>query len=165
MEIVGGNCLDAEGQFLANWFGENTGSKVNPPYSAMGFVKNGELKGVAIFNNHYENGNIEFHIYMPGCITRQTLKAVFNYVFNNLNCTIFTAKVNTKNKKFLRIVNKLNNKSFKCIIPDYYGPGEDAALHVFTRKWATKWIKIDAECAKSSESTRPESHGSRANAV
>ncbi len=150
MEVVGGNCFTAEGQFLAQWFADKVGQKVNPPYSAMGFVKKDVLEGVVIFNNHYENGNIELHIFTPKCFTRQALKAVFKYIFNELNCTIYTAKINTKNKKLLRIVNRLNNKSFKCIIPEYYGPGEDAALHVFTRKWAANWIEINAERTKSS---------------
>lgn len=145
MQFTGGNSNDETGQALGKWFSEQTKTEINAPYSAIGFVKDNKLSGVAIFND-YTGSSVEIHIFTPNCFTREAIKFVYNYIFNDLKCNIFIAKPHRKNKKLLRILNKLNKNSFTAIIPRYYGPSkdEDAILHVFTREWASNWIKIDA---------------------
>ena len=153
MEFVCGNSLDEIGQFLGKWYIDNAvEASLNPPYSAIGFVKSNELKGVATFTE-YTGSCIDLHIYMPGCLTRQSIKFILNYVFNDLNCCIYTAKPMRSNKKLLRILNKLDKDAYLTVIPRYYGrtKDKDAVLHVFTREWASKWIKLNAECSESTK--------------
>lgn len=70
--------------------------------------KNGQFKGAAGFDN-YSKDNIE--LFMAGNDPRWAskvfIKAVFNYVFNQLGCTRCTARVDADNATALNIDKKL----------------------------------------------------------
>ena len=152
MQYWTGTSEDKIGQSLGKSFVLNTGNPLVPPYSAIGFSKDGALNGIAIFTDYTES-SVELHLYAPDCMYRHTISFVLDYIFNTLKCNIFIVKPYRSNKKLLKIIGRIagNYKSYRCTIEQYYGPNsdEDAILHVFNREWAEKWIKISAESTKS----------------
>lgn len=143
MYFVGGDYNDENGQALAQWYTKTTGYPISLPYYAIGFVKN-NLKGVCIISN-YTGKACEMHIHAPGCFNRETVKHVYNYVFNTLDCNLFIATVRRDNKPLLKILSRLNNKAYLTTFKGYFGntKNDDAILYAFDRQWASKWIKLN----------------------
>lgn len=149
MHFVGGTSDELNGKYLGEWYTRISGYTISAPYYAIGFSKNksGELvkiDGYCIISN-YTGKACEMHIHAPGCFNRETIKHVYNYVFNVLGCNLFVALVKRDNKTLLKILSRLNNKAYTTTYKRYFGdtPKDDAIVFIFDRQWASKWIKIN----------------------
>lgn len=140
MNFASGNSDDDIGKWLGKFYEENTGRKLSGPYSAIGCHYNLELKGVFIFMD-YTGSNIEIHGYAPGHLSRQFIRKIANYVFNELECNVLRVKINKNNKKFRSVVMRIGFV-FDCVLDDYFALNEEAIIYKYRRSWAKKWIKL-----------------------
>lgn len=140
-----GNSNDDIGKSICAWYVSQGNKPVFGPFGAVGFLdSDGNLKGAAILLN-YNKSNIEVHLYAPKCFTRNSIRAVFNYVFNELKCTRLTAIPERKNKNLIKIMGRLGFV-YEYNLVKYYGKEKenDGVIFRMTSIEAKKWIKIDA---------------------
>lgn len=136
MRIITADSNSKLGPIIADWYNKKIKTNIAPPYSLIGVIDdNFDIKGAIFFDNYYENGNVDIHLYVPGCFTRKNIKFVNNYVFNELKCIRLTARVERKNKKLLKILPRLGYK-YEATLKCYFGPHKenDAIIYVLRDK-------------------------------
>ncbi len=143
MYIINGNSEDETGRAIGIWYAQQVNKPLYGPFGALGFLdKDGNMGGAAIFLN-YNSSNIELHVYGPGCMTRQVLKAIMNYVFSDLKCNRLTAIERRSNKQMLRILPRLGF-IYEAVLVSYFGPDkkDDGIVFRITPEQASKykWI-------------------------
>lgn len=137
MDIVTGR--DTE---VANWLSGQISQPIVPPYVCVGFIKNGQLAGAALFND-FNFSNIELTIYGPGCMTRQAIRFVFLYAFDLLKVNRVSARTRRSNAVMRKLLPRLGF-TYEGTARRYYGPerADDALLFTLfpdsARKWMTK---------------------------
>jgi RimJ/RimL family protein N-acetyltransferase len=149
MHLISGTHNDSIGQMVAGHFTHNTGYEVHAPFTAMGWVKDGQLIGQAIFVD-YTGSSIEIHIYGPGAMHIRSIRDAFKYVFVQLGCNRLTAKPYTTNKKVINLIERLGFV-YEGTLKEYYPPKEqpiDAYIYRLPRHIGLKWLNN----AKSPES-------------
>ena len=130
-----------EDQAVASWAGAVFGMTFTPPYSAMGFSKDGiGLHGAAIFNG-WNGSNIDITIVGPGCLTRGNIGVAYTYVFDQLRANRLTARSARNNKRMLRLLPRLGF-TWESVAKRYYGPEKrnDAIVFALFRENAEKWM-------------------------
>jgi RimJ/RimL family protein N-acetyltransferase len=128
---------------IADFVGRTLGITVHPPYSAIGFARNNELIGGAVFNE-FNGWNIEVTLVCP-MFSRGTIRALVKYAFIQAGCGRMTAKTRRSNKRTCQILPKIGFK-FEGIQARFFGPqtADDAILFRLDRDVAlTRWLKID----------------------
>lgn len=126
---------------VAKWAGEKLKIKILPPYSCIGWTRDGQsLCAAAVFNG-FNGSNIDVTIYGPGCLTKGTIRAVFHYVFEQLKVNRITAMTARSNKRLQKILPRLGFK-WEGISPMYYGPERrnDAIIYGLSKERAQKWL-------------------------
>lgn len=145
IHTVYGNYEDSIGMMLAGHFVKKTGYPITGPYLAMGWIQDGKLIGLAIFND-YTGSNMEIHIHGPGAMTRRSLREAYNFVFNINGCHRLTAKVYTHNQKLLQVLERIGFV-YEFTQEKYYkendGTITDAAVYKLTRENVPEWIKLN----------------------
>lgn len=145
MHVISGTHNDSVGMLIAGHFGRNSGVPVTGPFTAMAWIHNGEMKGQALFND-YTGANIEIHLHFPNGITRQHVRQVYDYVFNQSKCVRLTAKPYCTNEKLLQLLTRLGFV-YEYTQKDYYREGEqliDAVVYKLTKDNIPKWVKLNA---------------------
>lgn len=84
------------------------GYTFTPPFVSFIAVQDGEIKGVAIFNN-YEESNIELSIIVdtPKACNRPILRAIFSYPFEQLGLNRVTVRTRAKSKATRKLIRRL----------------------------------------------------------
>ena len=142
---VYGSYDDSIGQMIAGYFVRNTGYPITGPYTAVGWIKDSQLVGQAIFND-YTGANIEIHLHFPRGLTKSNIKDVYNYVFNSLKCERLTAKPYCTNKNLLQLLSRLGFV-YEYTQEKYYKEGDkiiDAVVYKLTKENIPKWVNINA---------------------
>ena len=144
MYAVASSNREELGLALGAWFAEHQQLPLTPPYTIIAWFKtptSEEPVAAAVFND-YTGSSIEFHFYGPRQINRTILSTVGDYVFNQLKCNIFIAKIPRKHKQLKQILPKIGFK-YLTVIPQYYGPDkqEDAIMYYYKRENMGKWVK------------------------
>lgn len=127
---------------VARWAGEAFGKHFTPPYTTLGFSRDGiNLHGAAIFNG-WNGSNIDVTVYGPGCITRTAIRAVYDYCFRQINANRVTARSARNNKTMLRLLPRLGF-TWESVAKRYYGQGKrnDAIVFALFREDAEKWMR------------------------
>lgn len=120
MRMASGTCEDKVGQAIGKWFCEQTEKDLSTSYSAIGyFDAHSNLVGCAIFVdfNHF---NIEVHFLGRKLLTKDKIKHIIHYVFNQLKCARLTIKITRSDKKIGKILEKIGF-SYEGTLKHYYG--------------------------------------------
>lgn len=145
MHTIYGGHTDSVGLMLAGYFTRNTGYPITGSFTAMGWVKDNQLVGQAIFND-FTGANIEIHLHAPNCVNRKTVRDVYNYVFNQIKCERLTAKPYCTNKKLLQLLYRLGFV-YEAIQEKYYRDGDqiiDAIVYKLTKDNIPDWVRFNA---------------------
>lgn len=137
MKIVVG-----QDDLVARWAGQQMKETFHAPFIAWGFTKDGvTLQGAAIFND-WNGSNIEITLYAPGCFTRSTVAAVYDYAFRQLKATRLSARTARSNKRMQRLLPRLGF-TWEGVAKRYYGPDkrQDAILYALFPENAQKWMR------------------------
>lgn len=107
-------------QTVAQWAGQRMDETFHPPFTAIGFSKDGQtLHGAAIFNG-WNRSNIDITICGPGCLSRYSIGTAYQYVFCQLNAARLTARTARRNKRMQKLLPRLGFK-FESVAQRYYG--------------------------------------------
>lgn len=144
IRTIYGKHTDSVGIMLGGYFTQNTGYPITGPFSAMGFVRQGDLLGQAIFND-YTGSNIEIHLFAPKCFTRPIITSVYKYVFDFMKCKRLTAKPSTRNENLYQLLERIGFE-YEFTQKDYYkdtdGAILDAIVYKLTRDKVPDWVKL-----------------------
>jgi hypothetical protein len=141
--FVCGTSKDSIGQHIAGHWSKSADRQVLPPYSAIGYIREGKMIGEAIFVD-YTGSNIEIHLQSQdkNCFNRRTIKYIYKYVFVQLGCNRLTARIKPDNKQLLSLLLRLGFEyEYRQI--DYFGPREtpeDALVYRLTKEKALRWM-------------------------
>ncbi len=94
-----------------------------PPYSFMGWEKDGEIVGAALFNC-FEGPDVHVGAVGSGW-TRGFLEAVGDYVYRQLRCLRMT--VTTESETIAGYAERLGGKR-EGVLRSHFGPGRDGIL-------------------------------------
>lgn len=131
-----------EDAFVAEWAGGHLGKPFDPPFTAIGFSKDGAtLSGAAVFNG-WNGSNIDVTIYGPGCLSRESIRAVYEYVFGQIGAQRLTARTKRSNKRMQRLLPRLGFVH-ECVARRWYGPerANDAIVAALFREAALRWLQ------------------------
>lgn len=146
MHEIYGDFTNSVGLLIASYFTRNTGYPITGPFSAMAWVnKDGDMLGQAIFTD-YTGANIDIHIYGPKCITRKTIRDVYNYVFKRCNCERLTAKLYCDNERLSRLLSRLGFV-YECTQEKYFYDKKrnlivDSLVYKLTKDNIPQWVNV-----------------------
>jgi RimJ/RimL family protein N-acetyltransferase len=143
MNLIYGSNTDSVGLMIAGFFHRETGHPVEPPYTAMGWLRGGKLVGQAIFHN-YTGPNVEIHFNGPKSLNRKSLNDIAEYVFKQIGCERLSARVYSTNDRISQIVQKIGFEYESTSIKYYRddkGNLVDAINYVIFKEDGLKWIK------------------------
>lgn len=131
--------LSGHDQIVADWVARKFGAFVRHPYVALGCLdKSGVLRGAFIITPTTDT-TAELHVY--GKTSNDTVRGMFQCVFNVLGVYRLEARVSKRNKITKKATPKFGF-AFEGVARDFYGPGEDALLFAM-RPHQCRWIKDD----------------------
>jgi RimJ/RimL family protein N-acetyltransferase len=97
---------------------------LHPPFTTIGIDEGGRIVGGWLFND-YNGHNVEISVALDRPLTRGMIRAVQNYVFEQLKCRRVTARCREKNEKSAKLIRRLGFHH-EGRQPFYYG--DDAAV-------------------------------------
>lgn len=103
---------------VALFVAAKTGTRIIPPWTAMGIEHKGEIIAGAVFN-HFEGADIHATVAGRGW-TKSFLADVGQYVFRQLQCERMT--VVTEQPHVVRIAQKLGGE-VEGLLRNHFGPG------------------------------------------
>lgn len=140
MKAYGTN-LTMQGQMLADKLTRETGTSFYGPYAVIGWIENGEITAIAAFDN-YTFANIDLHIWGPNKLTRQRIRDVLRYVFEQLECNRLTARIDSSNENLLQLI-KRTGFVYECTMTGMLGTAaapRDMHIYKITSAQASEWI-------------------------
>lgn len=106
------------------WAGERLGVPFVPPFTAIGFSRDGSaIHGAAIFNG-WNRSNLDITICGPRCLSRYAIGTAYRYAFRQLGANRLTARTARKNKGMQKLLPRLGFK-FESVAQRYYGTTRD----------------------------------------
>lgn len=142
MRVISGTWQDRIGNELAQWYINKTGLYFSTSFSAIGWVSDGELNSVAVFTD-YNGYNIELHYVGWRKLTKDKIRYISDYVFNQLKCIRLTVKVCKSDKYIVKYLLRLG-MSYEGTLKRYHGltPEFDALIYsILKEKMLDKWMK------------------------
>ena len=128
-------------EYVAQFVSQRIGVALCPPYTCMGFKKDGLLMGGVIFNG-WEARNVHVTVAGSGW-TRSFIKAVGEYVFGQMDCLRMT--VTTAQQEVAEYGQRLGGM-IEAEMEDYYGEGQTAMqVGVLRKNWPFA-IETGNEC-------------------
>ena len=104
-------------------------------YTTIGFVLDGSLIGGTVYHDYEPDwGVIQMSsaATSPRWLTRETLRAIFGFPFNELNCRNVVMRVSSLNTRMCSIAERFGFSKFS--LPDLRAEGEDDVIYLLSRK-------------------------------
>jgi hypothetical protein len=128
-------------EMVGAWVGEKIGTKIMPPYVAIGATSDGvDLCAGAVFND-YTGSNLEITLAADHGLTRGNIRAAMHYAFVQIGVVRLSAKTKRSNKIVQRMLPRMGFK-FEGVSARYFGPNksDDAMRFVLFSEDARKWL-------------------------
>ena len=126
---------------VAGWVSKKIGALISPPFVAIGVTRDGTaLCGGTVFH-HWNGHNLEITLASDGAITRGTLRAIYHYMFEQVDAGRVTARTRRSNKTMRDMLPRLGFQ-FEGVSRRYYGPNkaDDAFVFVLFPENARKFL-------------------------
>lgn len=139
--------LAGQKELVAKWVASRIRDMGQPPekdYEAIGIVKDGKLIGGVIYTLYIELTDGQHDIRFtasgePGWLTKASLRVIFGYPFNQLQCIRVSALCAKSNKRSRDLVERLGFVA-EGNIRHAFGMGRDGILYGMIRQ-NCRWIK------------------------
>jgi hypothetical protein len=119
------------GERVARFVGERCGTIIYPPFTAMGIEQDGEVTAGAVFNC-YTGNDISVTI-AGGPFTRRFIKAVGNYVFEQIGC--LRMSITTEHYKVIEYAQRLGAQT-EGLKRNHFGKGRHGTvLGILREDW------------------------------
>jgi hypothetical protein len=127
-------------QRVCEWVSAKLGIVIYPPYTAIGATKDWhEFCAGAVFNN-WNGSNIEITLYAPHLMTRGNIRAIFDYVFHQMQANRISLSVKRANKQW-RAGLVRHGFEFEGVRRRYFGQtrADDAFMYGLFPEQMRKW--------------------------
>ena len=115
---------------VAQWVAEHGGGVICPPYVAIGAAKDDDaLCGGAVFNG-WNGANIDVSLASDGGLTRETIRGVYHYIFEQSKATRATAYTRRGNKVMREMLPRFGFQ-YEALLRHFYGPEKKDDAFVF----------------------------------
>lgn len=115
---------------VADWVADFGGKPFHTPYTAFGVVDaNGVMTGGYVFTG-YNGDGIEMSMAGKGAVTRDGMRAVLGYVFDQLGCSRLQVHTRYSNKAVKAMLPRMGAK-YEGVARKFYGK-EDGILYSLT---------------------------------
>jgi RimJ/RimL family protein N-acetyltransferase len=139
--------LAGQKDLVAKWVAARIHDMRQPPekdYEAIGVVKDGRIIGGVIYTLYIELADGQHDIRFtasgePGWLTKASLRAIFSYPFNQLQCIRVSALCAKANRRSRDLVERLGFVA-EGNIRHAFGMGRDGILHGMLKQ-DCRWIK------------------------
>lgn len=126
---------------VAEWVAKQAGARsFVQPFTAFGLVHDGHLVGGFVFTG-FNGHNIELSIAGKQSVSRSAIRALLNYVFEQLKCSRLQVHTRRKHKRVCRLLHRSGFK-YEGVARRYYGR-DDAACYALTADdlpdFKTRW--------------------------
>jgi hypothetical protein len=122
---------EEENVSIAGIAGAQLGMTFSPPFMAMASVNDrNDIVGVVIFNN-FDGANIDITAVGKGAWSPGVVKAICQYVFDQLGCARITAKTHRSNKRVCRLLAK--HAKYETPLKHWYGVGKHGVQYRMSR--------------------------------
>lgn len=141
MILIGG-----QDQIVIDWASQVLNKRFVQPAAAHGITQDdGLLKGAAIWNDHYPQGNLELTYVGPNTLRRNIMREMARYAFEGCNVSRVTCKTRRDNFIVRKLLPRLGF-TFEGSQKRYFGPRkeDDALIFVLMRYKAPAWLWKDA---------------------
>ena len=128
MQAVQGTHNDDIGRGIVGWYCKHVGCVFEGPFVAISWIKDNNPIACVIFNE-YNGHSIAIHFYGPNSLTKGMIKLVMWYVFDQLKCTVMTAKIK-RNNAFRKILPRMGYR-FIGVIPNFFGDGKQNTCVIY----------------------------------
>lgn len=108
------------------------------PFDVAAVVRAGRPIGAVLYTNFRGNSIEMTWAGEAGWLTRENLRAIFNYPFEQLGCLVAFASVDLSNSKAIDLLEKLGCKR-GAVIPHLYGRNKDGAFYCMAYD-KCKWL-------------------------
>lgn len=108
---------------VATFIAEKLNYPLCPPYSFMGWERDGEITGAALFNC-FEGPDVHVGVAGSGW-TRGFIRAVGDYVYSQLGCERMT--ITTESEKVAGYAERLGGVR-EGVLRSHFGPGRDGII-------------------------------------
>lgn len=105
-------------------------TKLTPPFTTVGIEKDGEITGGWLFND-YNGHNIEISVALDTQLTRGMIRAIKDYLFNQMKVRVVSARCRDSNLVSQNLMARLGFV-YRGHIPFYFGT-EGAKLYTYTK--------------------------------
>lgn len=141
--LITGSWKDVSGRVIASEYHKVTGKFIYNTFSSMAWYHDSVgVRGIALFDN-YTGSNINIHIWSRKGITRNQIKDVYRYAFNQLNCNRVTGIFPASHKNLMQLIERFGF-CYECTMRNYFGSPEapeNAVVYYISREKALEWIK------------------------
>lgn len=119
------------GQAVAEFVSDRLGFGLVPPYTAVGIERDGEIVAGVLFNC-YEGASVHVTAAGKGW-TREFLKAIGSYVYDQLGCARMT--MTTESEWVASLACRLGGQR-EGLLRDHFGPSRNAIIvGILRREW------------------------------
>lgn len=128
--------LVTDPRIIVPWAHERLNGGVRPD-AVLGWAEDGQMTAAALMHSYYPGGNIDLGLAIDGRLRRGFLRALCDFIFNQLDC----ARITCRPPESLRgAISQLHRAGFRTetLCKRYYGD-ENAVQMVLTRD-KCKWI-------------------------
>lgn len=131
-----------EDKAVGEWASAALGVRFQEPFTAFGFVRDGEMAGAAVFNDYYPGGNVELTYVGQRSFSRDGFRFMTRFAFVELKCSRMTAKTRRSNQSVKKMLERFGFK-FEAYQRRYFGPNkrDDALVYVLLPDAAKRWMK------------------------
>ena len=115
MEVVTGH-----DDLVAGWVGHRIQSLIVPPYVTIGFARNGVLCGGVVFTC-WNGASMFISLASERGFTRENIKTVYQYAFEQVGATRLTAISRRDNKRMHAIFPRLGFVGPEAVLKRFFG--------------------------------------------
>lgn len=121
-----------EGERVASFVADRTGTEFQPPFTTLGFEKDGEVVAGFIFTS-WTGPDVTLTMAVAGRLPRAFLRRVADYVWGELGC--LRASVETEQEHVANLALRMGGK-VEGVKRNFYGPGRDAVCFgILKEEW------------------------------
>lgn len=120
---------------VAHVVGAGLQQRIEPPYTALGIVRNNTIVGGYVLND-FNGANVELTAYAPRMLWPSHLRVIAQYAFGTLGCRRISARARRDNKPSIRTLIKAGF-AWEGVLKGYFPQGDAIlyALHKDKCRW------------------------------
>lgn len=127
---------------VASWVSQKTGDVYVPPYTCIGFTRDGQTLCSGVVFTCWNGSNVEISFASEYGFSREAIRYVYRYVFEGCKANRLTAHTRRSNREMRELLPRLGFTGPEGVLRKFYGPrrGDDAFVFAAFPETVRKWL-------------------------